>query len=223
MRSGPYVTPETLVPRTQAWLAAIRSRVAPRPRLQLDPQRAVLVVIDMLRYFADPAGRCHLPATRAVIPQIAALLTAWRAGGHPVVFTRHGHRDETDLGMLGRFFDDYIRADEPEAEIISALQPAPGEPVIRKTTYDAFLGTSLGEFLEETGRDQLLISGVLTHMCCETSARAGFCRGYEVFVAADAMATSSEDLHLGSLLAMADAVAIVMTTEEVLARCRAQM
>jgi isochorismate hydrolase len=67
----------------------------------------------------------------------------------------------------------------------------------------------------------VLITGVLTHMCCETTARAAFCRGHEVYLPADATASSSEDRHLGSLLAMADACAVILDTEEVLARCGA--
>ncbi len=121
--------------------------------------------------------------------------------------------------MLGRFFSDYIRAGEPEADIIPALAPIDGEPVIRKTTYDAFLGTPLEAMLKENGCDQLLVTGVLTHMCCETTARAAFCRGFEVYLPADGLASSCEEKHLNSLLAMADAVAVVLSTEEIHERC----
>jgi nicotinamidase-related amidase len=170
----------------------------------------------MLRYFADPAGRCYLPAASAVVPRIAALLRAFREAGGLVVFTRHGHRGAGDLGMLGKFFSDYIREGEPDAAIVPALKPAPGEPVVRKTTYDAFLGTPLEETLLEYEIEQVVVTGVLTHMCCETTARAAFCRGFEVYVPVDAVASSSEERHLGSLLSMADAVAVVTSTAEVL-------
>ncbi len=220
-RSNPYADAENLARQTQGWLETIRESVPPRPRLTLQPSHCGLLIIDMLHYFAHPEGRCFLPAAGTVTPRIARLLSAWREWGGTVAFTQHGHTGPQDLGMLGRFFSDYIRAGEPEAEIVSALAPLAGEKVFRKTTYDAFLGTELQAYLEHRACRQVLVTGVLTHMCCETTARSAFCRGFEVYVPVDAVASSCEELHLGSLLAMADAVAIAMSTEEVLARCDA--
>jgi nicotinamidase-related amidase len=219
MRTADYVTERTLARKTAGWLEEVRGFVAPRPHLQLDPERCALLVIDMVRYFADPDGRCFLPAAAAVAPRVAALAEAWHGTGGAVAFSRHAHEGEHDLGMLGRFFSDHIRAGEPESELVAALAPAERDLVFRKTTYDAFTGTPLAEFLEERGAEQVLVTGVLTHMCCETTARTAFCRGYEVYVAADATATTCEERHLHSLLAMADSVAVVMGTEEVLERC----
>lgn len=221
MRTDAYVTAETLPGRTRAWLRRVRRAVPPRPHLQIEPRRAALLVIDMVRYFADPAGRCFLPAALAIQGRIAALLAAWRGFGGTVVFTRHGHEGPHDLGMLGRFFSDHIRAGKPESEIVPALAPAPGEAVLRKTTYDAFLGTPLEPLLRERGASQVVVSGVLTHMCCETTARSAFCRGFEVYAPADALAASDEQRHVASLLSMADAVAIVLSAAEVIARCPA--
>jgi nicotinamidase-related amidase len=222
MRARGYTDSDTLDQRTAAWLTQVRAAVAPRPHLALEPGRCALLVIDMLRYFADPDGRCFLPASTAVAQRIALLLAAWRGLGAPIVFTQHAHEGEHDLGMLGRFFSDHIRAGEPESEIIPALAPCDGEPVVRKTTYDAFLGTSLAEILAARDSRQVLITGVLTHMCCETTARAAFCRGHEVYVAVDATASTSEERHVSSLVSMADCVAIVMSTQEILEQCRAR-
>jgi nicotinamidase-related amidase len=219
MRSAGYVTESNLDRHTEAWLEEIRDQVPPRPQLVLDPDRSALLVIDMNCYFASAKGRCFLPAAAAITPRIATLLAAWRARGGTVVFTRHGHEPGSDLGTMGKFWDDHIRADEPDAEIIAELKPGQRDLVIPKTTYDAFVGTSLEERLRERLCDQVLVTGVLTHMCCETTARAAFCRGFEVYVAADGTATSSEQLHLSSLLAMADSVAVVLSAAEVLERC----
>jgi bifunctional isochorismate lyase / aryl carrier protein len=221
MRTEAYVDERNLAERSGVWLEAIRRRVPARPRLQLDPPRCALLIIDMQRYFADPAGRCYLPATAAITPRIAALRDAWRRLGGMVVYTQHGHAGSDDLGVLGRFFDDYIRRDEPDARIVTTLAPAPAEPVIQKSTYDAFWNTPLAETLAQRRVTQVLVTGVLTHVCCETTARAAFCRGFDVFVAADATASSREELHTSSLRAMADAVAIVLGVDEALARCRA--
>jgi bifunctional isochorismate lyase / aryl carrier protein len=219
MRRKPYAPVADRTQRTHAWLAAVRDAVAPRPLLRLDPPRCALLVIDMQRYFADPRGRSFLPATDDAIPEIRALLDAWRGLGGTVIFTRHAHEGAHDLGMLGKFFTEHIREGLPEAEIIPALAPSAGEPVLRKRTYDAFHGTPLESILAERACTQVLVTGVLTHICCETTARSAFCRGFEVYVAADATASSSEERHLGSLLSMADCVAIVMSAAEILQRC----
>jgi nicotinamidase-related amidase len=219
VRTIAYCTPKNADAKAAEWLARARGSVAPRPHLALDPAKAALLVVDMLVYFAAPEGRCFLPASVPATERIREILEAWRAIGGPVVFTRHAHEGPGDLGMLGRFFSDYIKAGEPDAEIIGSLAPAAGELVLRKTTYDAFLGTPLEGALRDRGATQVVVTGVLTHMCVETTARAAFCRGFEVYVPVDAAASTSEERHVGSLLAMADAVAIPMSAEEVIARC----
>lgn len=218
MRATPYVTPATLDSAVARWLGDVQQAVAPRPHLRLDPARCALLVLDMVRYFADPAGRAFLPASVAVAPRIVALVEAWRRRGAPLAFTRHGHDGPGDLGMLGRFYPrDHIREGEPESELVGSFRPLPGEPVFRKRTYDAFADTGLEGWLKERGARQVLVAGVLTHLCCETTARSAFVRGFEVYVAADATATTTERLHLGSLLALADGFAGLTSSAEAVA------
>lgn len=219
MRDEAYITAKTLDGRTHGWLERIRRGVRPRDHLVPAPGRCALLVIDMLAYFAAPEGRCFLPAAGVIAPRIRRLLDHWRAGGWPVAFTLHGHQGNEDLGMLGRFFSDYIRAGEPQARVIPELEPHPGDLLVPKTTYDAFHGTDLEQALRDRGADQVLITGVLTHMCCETTARTAFCRGFEVHLAADAIATTTEERHLHSLAGMAESVAVVWSSDEVLERC----
>ncbi|OGQ91256.1 MAG: hypothetical protein A2289_13935 [Deltaproteobacteria bacterium RIFOXYA12_FULL_58_15] len=219
MHSSAYVSEDTIEAKSHLWLDRIRQAVAPRPQLQLDLSRSALLVIDMLRYFAAARGRCYLPATAAIVPRIAKLIKVWRHHGALVVYTQHCHKGAHDLGMLGRFFSDHIDCNEPQAQIIGALEPLPSEPIFRKITYDAFLGTQLESTLRQKKVEQVLITGVLTHMCCDTTARAAFCRGFEVYVPVDATASSTEELHVGALLGLADSVAIPMSTVEILTRC----
>ena len=116
--------------------------------------------------------------------------------------------------MLGRFWSSLIRCSDPDSSLV--FEPLPEEAVIRKTTYDSFYGTGLEEILRTGTISQVLITGVLTHLCCETTARSAFVRGFEVYAAVDAMASSREELHLGSLLAMADGIGVMMDTAGVL-------
>ena len=216
---GNYVDADNIETKSAIWLEHVRSRVRPRPHLELRPERCALLVVDMQTHFAGPCGRAYLPASRAVIGNICGILDDWRRGGHLVIYTRHCHEGPEDLGMLGRFYSDYIKCGEPDSEIIDAVKPGPSDLVLHKTTYDAFHGTGLQQQLERRGIEQVLVSGVMTHLCCETTGRSAFVRGFEVYVIADGMADSSEELHLGSLTALADGFAVVLSAAEVRRRC----
>lgn len=214
-RGGAFVNPENMDSRLSEWLSVIYGHARPRPHLVIMPSRCALLVVDMLRYFAHPRGRFYLPSTGAIVPRIGKLLELWRNAGRTVVFTRHCHRDPDDLGMLGKFFGDYIRCGEEDSKIIRELRPLPTEKVFRKNTYDAFHGTGLDEYLANEGIEQILVTGVLTQLCCETTARSAFVRGYEVYVPADGLTTSSEALHVGSLTGLATGFAVITSTEVV--------
>ncbi len=215
MYTEPFVTPDNIDDKLSEWLVLLDRYTHPRPHLVLKPAKCALIVVDMLHYFADPGGRVYLPSTRAIIPRITLLLKHWRMMGGTVVFTRHCHLGPEDLGMLGKFFSDYIRCGKKESEIIPELSPLPGEKIIRKNTYDAFYNTDLDEFLESRSAEQVLVTGVLTQMCCETTARSAFVRGYEVYIPADAQTTSSEVLHIGSLVNLASGFAVITDTSSI--------
>ena len=102
------------------------------------------------------------------------------------------------------------------SHIVPSLKPKDGEIVLRKSKYNAFAGTDLEAELKRLAVKQLLITGVMTHLCCETTARDAFTRDLDVFVVIDGMASSSEDLHVSSLKTLVDGFAIPVTTEEAL-------
>ena len=156
------------------------------------PGSTALLLIDLQEYFR--------PLAEPLVPRIAPLLKRSRSAGRPVLYTRHGHADpRVDGGLLGEWWSDLILADSAEAEILPELAPHPDEPVIPKNRYSAFHGTDLDERLRTLGITDLLIGGVMTNLCCETTARDAFVRDYRVFFLADGTATASDDLHLASL------------------------
>lgn len=173
------------------------------------PARSALLLIDLQYYFLDIA--------RPILPQTARLIGACRRAGLPVLYTAHGHWDPLrDGGMLAEWWDDLIPYGGPEWEIISDIQPAPGETVYEKNRYSAFLGTTLEADLRRDGRTELIIGGVLTNCCCETTARDAFVRDFRVFFLTDATATVHEDLHVASLKNLAFGFAYLTQTESVI-------
>jgi nicotinamidase-related amidase len=122
----------------------------------------------------------------------------FRENGLPVVFTRHLNTQE-DAGALGLWWSDLIRVEDPLSEIASALDTSVGV-VLTKNQYDAFHGTGLEDMLRERGVKRVVVTGVATHLCCETTARSAFVRGFEVTFPVDGTATYDEHHHLATLL-----------------------
>ncbi|XP_031501704.1 nicotinamidase 2-like [Nymphaea colorata] len=168
------------------------SRFAMRRR-DPDPKSAALLVIDMQNYFAAMAA--------PIIPSIRAAIDCCRSAGVPVIFTRHRHRSPEDYGMLGEWWGgDLIFDGTPESELMPEVGRRDGEPVVQKHTYSGFQGTGLEAMLRDMGRSEVIVTGVMTNLCCETTARDAFLKGFRVFFSADATATSSREMHEATLL-----------------------
>lgn len=196
------------------WMASIRD-VNGR-RFSLDLPRAALLVVDMQRYFVDPASSGCLPWAAQVVGRVGTLVSFFRARGRPVVFTVHAHApDGSDGGNMAWWWDGLLREGTWAAELHPAIVPAEGEPVLRKNRYDAFLGTDLDGILRRGGVTDLVVTGCKTNLCCETTARDAFCRDYRVKFAADATATVTEPMHLASLRNLAYGFADVVTVQEI--------
>jgi nicotinamidase-related amidase len=215
VKTANYFTLQNQDQKIKEWKETIFSQVRDRKHLKLQPPKAALLVVDMINYFASPKGGAWLPATTALVQNLQLLLAAWRAHRLPVVFTRHCHHNREETGMLGKFYRDYISWGGYSARIIDEFPLFPEDKVIRKTTYDAFYQTELREFLEEKKVKQVLVTGVMTNLCCETTARNAFVKGFEVYFPVDGSCTASENLHLASLLNLASGFARLTDIGEV--------
>lgn len=220
MRTERYLTEENREQAACRWRLAIEGFAAPRPRWRLDPAAAGLIVVDVQRVFCAPDGVHFLPAFEACVDLLARLLEVWRTAGRPVCFTRHGHLCTAEASVHGRFWGSVLERGAPGWGLAPPAVPRPDEPVIDKDTYDAFQGTKLERILREAGCRQVLVVGVLTHLCVETTVRAAFVRGFEPFVAMDACASNLERLHEDALVAMAAGFAGVLRVDEVVSACR---
>ncbi len=186
--------------------------------LAIDLAATALVIIDMQRDFLEPGGFGEslgndVALLAAAIPPARALLGAAREAGLLVIHTREGH--EPDLsdappsklergeptarigapGPMGRIL---IRG-EPGHDIIPALKPAPGEPVIDKPGKGAFYATGLGDLLEARGIATLLVCGVTTEVCVHTTVREANDRGYRCVVVSDACGSYIPAFHEAGL------------------------
>jgi nicotinamidase-related amidase len=199
------------------WRAAVRP--FERVGLVLRPRRAALVIIDMQRAFVEPSGQAFLPGAPAACARLQELLKAWRLARLPVFFTRHAHlHPHQDGGALQRFWGSLILEGTRGAELVDELRPAPGERVLVKHTYSAFRGTPLEQALRGLGVEDVVLGGVMTDLCCETTAREAFVRDFQVFFLADGTATAAPELQLGSLRSIAHGFGRVLSVDELLAQ-----
>jgi nicotinamidase-related amidase len=171
---------------------------------ELEPESCALLIIDMQRDFLEPGGFGEMLGNdvsqlRRTIAPNHRLLNAWRSNGWRVIHTREGHRpDLSDLpaskkvrgrgqkrigdhGPMGRVL---VRG-ETGHDIIPELYPLPGEPVIDKPGKGAFWATDLHGILQNAGLRQLIVTGVTTEVCVNTTVREANDRGYECLVPSD--------------------------------------
>ncbi len=188
-----------------------------RPRhndLRFNPRRSALLVLDMQAYFLDPHSHAFIPSAPAIVPGLVRLAEAFRRIDRPIILTRHENTRQ-NAGMMARWWHDLPRPRSAH----SHLQPqfaAFNAPILPKSQYDAFYGTDLEHQLHESGIQQVVISGVMTHLCCECTARSAFIRGYEVYFAVDGTATYNEELHRASLLTLSHGFALPVVIAELI-------
>ncbi len=178
-----------------------------------DADRSALLVLDMQYYFLSPASHAFIPSSAAILPGICALIQAYTTRHRPVVFTRHLNTPQ-DAQMMALWWRDLILAEHPYSEIVSELDTSAGL-VIPKSQYDAFYGTTLEQALHDRGVAQVVICGVMTNLCCETTARSAFTRGFEVFFTVDGTATYNENFHRATLLNLAHGFATLVLVDEI--------
>lgn len=194
--------------------------------VELEPSSCALLVVDMQRYFVDcadgePVSELYFGADAA--RNVRRLIGAFRESGNLIVYTRHAHDDlsfEGGAGMMSVWWDDGIEEGTPESEIVAFVEPR-GEEVLTKERYSAFFGTELEGYLRRNGISQVAICGVMTNLCCETTARDAFMRDFAVFFAADATATKTEQMHVASLMNLAYGFAKIVTADEIIGALKA--
>lgn len=160
-----------------------------------------LLVVDMQHYFLDPSEHAFIPSSEAVMPNIKTLMKLCHRLKVPVILTRHINSEE-DAGMMGIRWKELIKKDDHRSEIHEDLLEIGGE-ILEKSQFDAFYKTDLENRLKEKGIKQLIICGVMTNLCCETTARSAFVRGFEVVMPVDATAAYNYEFHLATFLNLA--------------------
>jgi ureidoacrylate peracid hydrolase len=172
-----------------------------------------VLVIDMQNAFCRKDGSwvssgLSVSGIGSVISACASLLKAARSSQIPVVFVQQCYRPgriNAPANIESRLPPGALIRGSWDVEIIDELNPRPGEEVIEKPRFDAFAHTDLELVLRGLGTAKLLLAGVLTNVCVESTARTAQQRDFHVGVASDATGATTEELHRGALAAMREA------------------
>jgi nicotinamidase-related amidase len=195
------------------------ARVNAEPyEFDFEPRTAGLLMIDFQRDFVDPGGFGEalgndVSLLRRAVPPAERVLQAARAAGLFVLHTREGHRPDLadcppakkargrlkagigDPGPMGRIL---VRGEQGH-DIVKELYPVPGEPVIDKPGKGAFHATDLHAILENRGIHQLIVCGVTTEVCVNTTVREANDRGYDCLVLEDCVASYFPEFQKAAL------------------------
>lgn len=176
-------------------------------------ERSVLLALDLQRYFLDPESHAFVPSAVPLLPRINKLINLFQGRSWPVVFTQHTNTPE-NAGNMGSWWRELLSADHP----LHGLDPRldwEDSQILAKSQYDAFYQTPLEQILREAGVKQVVVSGVMAHLCCETTARSAFMRGFEVFFLVDCTASYSRDYHLAALRNLGHGFAALTTSKQI--------
>lgn len=195
--------------------------------MELSRDRTALLVVDMQNSFCADDGGCGktgLPIQnlQAAIAPCVKLVAAARAASIPVIYTRYMYRpDYADGGILVKHLlpelkdAEALQAGTWDIEIIPELAPQDGDFIVDKNRPSSFYGTSLETILNGLNTDSLVVCGVTTNCCVESSVRDASHRDFKTFVVEDAVAELDDERQQVSLRSMAMLFANLVSVSDV--------
>jgi len=196
------------------------------PDFALNPATTALINVDMQRCFVEGTP---LAAPRGIdlARQLNRLTAACREAGITVVHTRGWlRRDGSNVGSVADLVPPFIRdlytEGAPTAEIHDAVVVEDGDVILDKPRYGAFTGTDLESRLRSQGIDTVIVTGIATNICCDTTAREASQLDFHVFFLSDGTATkdmngvSAEDLQRATCASLGQVFAQIATIDEMI-------
>ncbi|WP_445683377.1 isochorismatase family protein [Solibacillus sp. FSL W8-0474] len=183
---------------------------------EADSNRSVLLIHDMQQYFID-----YYKQDASLIPELVANIQAIRKRcdelGIPVVYTaQSGNQKAEDRALLTDFWGPGLKDDPNITKVIDDLAPTADDIVLKKWRYSAFKKTNLLEFMNEQGRDQLIICGVYAHIGCLMTAGEAFMTDIQPFFIADAVADFTLEEHEMAIKYVAQRCGAVFSTAQII-------
>ena len=206
---------------------------------RIERGRSALLVVDMQHGFLDEGASLEVPKGRDILPNIARCVAACRAVGMPVIFTEFVYATNIPCLRGDPFGLEHLPQDSGQpsgygypssncligpaagkgaesSATVEALAPREGELVIEAHTYDKFYGTHLDLALRSLGIDRLMITGVTTDVCVNSTLISASLRNYRVTAVTDGMATIHDHIHEACLQIWRNKFARLASTAQLL-------
>lgn len=209
----------------------IERRGTPHVFADLDPTRTALIVVDLQNGFMDDEiGHAVCPMARDIVPNVNRLAGAVRATGGHVVWIKNtfNARTKVEWSVLEDMATPKRQAMRAAAmsegtkghELWPLLEVKPEDSIVKKYRFSAFLpgASKLPDLLRARGLDTVLITGTVTNICCESSARDAMMSNFKTIMVTDANAGMTMEEHQASLLAFYNVFGDVMDTDFLISR-----
>jgi ureidoacrylate peracid hydrolase len=191
-----------------------------------NPRLAALLVVDVQNDFVSPDGSAgkrgdDVSASLAMVPRLIRLIDHGRRVGLTIVYIQTLHSEWTDTPSwiyrsTQRSGLNTCREGSWGAEFYEGISPLPSERVVVKHRYSAFINTDLNTVLRARGIESVLVTGVATNVCVETTARDAYMFDYYVTVVDDCSAAYDAKLHLATLENMRRHFGLVASSDEII-------
>ena len=195
--------------------------------IMIEPKKTALIVIDIQNGFVAKGGFLELPAARKMLPVLQDLISACRERLIPIIYTRMSHQFMRST-TYPDLWPDHFREDgtpilapgSGEFELIDELKVETGDIVLDKDRYSAFFGTKLDLILKDLDVDTLLVTGLASNVCCESTVRDAFSIGYRVIFIDDLNVTLNEEMHRSAVENIKLVFGYVMSSNDLLKRIK---
>lgn len=196
---------------------------------EFDPAKAALLVVDMQNGFMmDGIGHSVCPVAREIVPNINRLAESVRSSGGVVVWIQNAATEQTLQSWSIR-----VEMDGPQRtlkrlesmtpgskgyELWASLASQPGDLFVQKTRFSAFIqgSSNLEAELRARGIDTVIVTGTVTNICCESTARDAMMRNFRTIMVTDGNAAMSDELHNASLIAFYVRFGDIMSTDHLI-------
>lgn len=183
------------------------------PDLKFKIRQSALLILDMQDYFLKENSHAFVPSGKAIINNLLKLALYFNKIGQPIIFSRHIN-DESNAKNMSVWWKELIREENMLSQINSSFKDITGITIV-KHQYDAFYETELNQILHNKNVKNIVVTGVMSHLCVETTSRSAFIKGFGVILPADGSATYNRDLHLSSLKTLAHGFANIVLTKDI--------
>ena len=194
---------------------------------KVDPAKTALVVVDMQNVFCAEGSAVEVPISREIVPNINRLARATRETGGTVVWVQMTISRHEDWSLMldnlltpalgERTLAGLLPGSEGQ-KLWPAMEPAKGDLYIEKNRFSAFLPSSsnIAAVLRARGIEYVIITGTVTNVCCESSARDAAMMDFKTFMISDGNAALADDAHIATLSSFINSFGDVRTTDEMI-------